>query len=797
MPRINNREIDHSQGYAFLHNGEVFYSPNSSRRIIVPDRHGSSSRYRFHAKDALWERFHDPQWWTQEYCFLSFVPLRPSFEGDAFGSLRDILSFVIGPDPDNHFYLREDKAAEWTQLQDSLFYISAILEQTIDTYPSLKPIPPLLLGFQQRFTSLCLARIRATISRDWFVIWMGLLSFKIAAVSDWFGLLAEKDIPQIWLNDLGRSTVCNFSENCPRAGIILDWLNTDKNMEKPPVEWFTTHHVPVWYPWTRDHANACAKPQFAYLRPSVELIQMATTFSPLPGPSQSITNQPTTTTNTAPPTASTHMSRKEFNAARNAYVKTKPWAPFFEARAQQNQAQLQQETDQQRQTRLNRERDPPTVSAEVFEWDWSEEDPLVLVRTRVPVKSRVDTLEDYESSQCRYDSFKNIWDVCLWFDLDDEKDGNSPALMDTHDDDDLAESWSGGHDWSPRDSEIEADDDDFDTAGEQAAHATYISNRVNELSTTQNAISWPRVSFSSEIELDLTANLNPFELLQHIQLFQGFVPPLRSNSSSWTREDWDDAMKSIGWYNKPPLKGFEAIIIQFIKDWISKPTAPENSDFNPNNYRAIIPSKFKEAFSCMTLPEGQFLYGKHKVLYILRPESLKNSVTCPYSIILTNPRDAVFVYRLLGVSDLTAISLCEFLLENGIAFRTFQHLPQFYSARKLNNDQTLLPMRLSDYQFGSDDYAAYVRHRAQLLKSPRGRAALLRGGIVARIAREHIAIDSALLGPSSAVMVHRLGMHFTDHGGFEFWDDDLTENEIGIICGVYRCFTGIFFGNYI
>jgi len=70
----------------------------------------------------------------------------------------------------------------------------------------------------------------------------------------------------------------------------------------------------------------------------------------------------------------------------------------------------------------------------------------------------------------------------------------------------------------------------------------------------------------------------------------------------------------------------------------------------------------------------------------------------------------------------------------------------------LNNDKTLLPMRLSDYQFGSDDYEAYVRHRAQLLTSPRGRAALLRGGIVARIAREHIAIESALLGPSSAVI---------------------------------------------
>ena len=83
-----------------------------------------------------------------------------------------------------------------------------------------------------------------------------------------------------------------------------------------------------------------------------------------------------------------------------------------------------------------------------------------------------------------------------------------------------------------------------------------------------------------------------------------------------------------------------------------------------------------------------------------------------------------------------------------------------------------------------------------MLTSLQGHAALLQGGIVARIAREHIAVDSVLLGPSSSMIVHRLGMHITDMSGLEFWDDNLTENEIGIICGVHRCFTGMSFGNY-
>jgi len=137
------------------------------------------------------------------------------------------------------------------------------------------------------------------------------------------------------------------------------------------------------------------------------------------------------------------------------------------------------------------------------------------------------------------------------------------------------------------------------------------------------------------------------------------------------------------------------------------------------------------------------------------------------------------------------VSLSRFLLENGITFRTLLQLRRVDSPRSLNNDETLLPMRLSDYVFRPSDYEAYIRNRATLLKSPRARAALLQGGIIGRIAREHIGLESATLGPSSAVTVHRLGVHLTTRDGGQFWDDDLTENEIGIICGVYRCFTGM------
>jgi hypothetical protein len=491
-----------------------------------------------------------------------------------------------------------------------------------------------------------------------------------------------------------------------------------------------------------------------------------------------------------------HMTPKEFNAARKAHVGMKPWASFFEARDKQNQARLANETPQQRQTRLNRQRKPPKVSAEVYEWDWSDEDPLVLVRTRIPNKSREDTLDDYKSYQRCYDAFRNVWDVCQWFDRDGV-DNSAPMDTDDEGDDDHCEDFTGGpvggYDSSSHIDEVEDDDEDCNPEEEEAAHSRYIANRMHEIYTSWNAISWPSTQFHSDIEVDLSEDHNPFELLEHLQVFYGYVPPLKTNSSSWIRHDWDDSMRAIGWFvdNNPPLKDFEAIVIKFIREFTSSNPPPQNSDFNPQNYHAISPSKLKAIFRCTRLPVNQFLYRENEFVYILQAAYLMDGEACPYSIALMNARDAIFIYRLLGLKDYSGIMLCQFLLENGIPFRTLQRLDRIPARRVLNNNDTLIPIRLSGYRFGPSDYEAYIRHRAQLLTSPRGRAALLRGGIVARIAREHIDTDSALFGPSSAVIVHRLGIHIVENNGSELWDDHLTDKEIGIICGLHYCYTGI------
>ena len=65
----------------------------------------------------------------------------------------------------------------------------------------------------------------------------------------------------------------------------------------------------------------------------------------------------------------------------------------------------------------------------------------------------------------------------------------------------------------------------------------------------------------------------------------------------------------------------------------------------------------------------------------------------------------------------------------------------------------------------------------------------MRGGIVWRLAMETIgdhAEDLVGHGPSDDVL--RFGTPHLYNGG-EYWDDDITEAEMDLICGVYKLYS--------
>ncbi|KJA19625.1 hypothetical protein HYPSUDRAFT_204504 [Hypholoma sublateritium FD-334 SS-4] len=100
-------------------------------------------------------------------------------------------------------------------------------------------------------------------------------------------------------------------------------------------------------------------------------------------------------------------------------------------------------------------------------------------------------------------------------------------------------------------------------------------------------------------------------------------------------------------------------------------------------------------------------------------------------------------------------------------------------------------VRLSSYQFSAEDYKTYRRDSAELLRSPRvARQALMRGGILWRLAMEHASFQDVLAGPTIVATIQHRCRSFVGGADRFFIDDVLTMNEVEVICGVYCVYTG-------
>ncbi len=165
----------------------------------------------------------------------------------------------------------------------------------------------------------------------------------------------------------------------------------------------------------------------------------------------------------------------------------------------------------------------------------------------------------------------------------------------------------------------------------------------------------------------------------------------------------------------------------------------------------------------------------------------KSEATLPWMIGVTSAAVALYIVRLDPRYNDYEVSRC--LLHRGVAFHTV--LPLRRIPKSPFPDTIPSSTRSPGYQFTVDDFNAYVHRRDSLLRTPRGRAALLKGGIVWRLAEEVIGIDECLEGPSVETLVHRRGhVYPTADPSFDLCDDDLSTVELDIICGVYTCFTG-------
>jgi hypothetical protein len=83
------------------------------------------------------------------------------------------------------------------------------------------------------------------------------------------------------------------------------------------------------------------------------------------------------------------------------------------------------------------------------------------------------------------------------------------------------------------------------------------------------------------------------------------------------------------------------------------------------------------------------------------------------------------------------------------------------------------------------DYAVYEALHTEFLAQPHACSALLKGGIIWQLARCSVKFSVASAGPLDDVFNYGSCIK-SNFDGVELWDDDLSEDELNLICGVYK-----------
>lgn len=238
--------FDYSKGNAFICDGYLYYSPNCSRRVVIPPPQ-PYTQDPFEARHLHGSQFRQPVWWTSSWGWLAFVPLAPIFTlypFEPFSWMPEIVQhqIVIPAPPNVHAYDRHeikyqmsDKDAYLWMEKENLLVEVALKLRLSHGITASPPRRPSSFGFARPHKTRAIAKKMISISRDWFGLWMGYLSYIIAQTSSsvhakpdpniphpyWYHpLLQDKEIRVTlpWLDGVVSSPVCTFNGNVPRAG---------------------------------------------------------------------------------------------------------------------------------------------------------------------------------------------------------------------------------------------------------------------------------------------------------------------------------------------------------------------------------------------------------------------------------------------------------------------------------------------------------------------------------------------------------------------------------------------------
>jgi hypothetical protein len=751
-------------GRVQLIGGDFYFSPNSQRTVHLPPIYND-----FPSRDCFsddFAEFRQPLWWQPACPYLAFVPIRPVFAGVPFQDLFHISYFPrlrYGP-----FGLDPQIILGWVRLERNIKDAVELL-LLHEHAPAISWIAPTSLGCTRYYKRPRDLRASYAKSKEWFSLWLGAFSYAIAislsrrqddfydGSPHWLSFLHDREYSQIWLSGIRSSMVAIFDSSVARVGVFVELL--EPHREQYSVDWLCKFNVPVWYPWgTREVRAAEIDPHLARFAPLPHYLQESGTFltkNPHPQP----TTEPQTRSfdckllfNSSPLSLNLY-----FYLGEASCTLVPSWKTFFEKRRARNEHLKARETPSERCKRESRERNPPTKRTKVFMWKRTESGEYR--RQSFYQAENESYLSDYGKNQKVYDSFSNEWDCCSEFGEMTEDDVD--------------------------DADIDEDFEDFSAASPppEAPVADPPMPAVSQLAVVDRSFS---VARPAQISFDWHKDFETSKLMYE---FYGFVAPLPLPTLPTTISQRERGLIStVVGLTRDDSEFFASPLASFAYEFLrsldnSKSLKNSSWDLADGNRMSIADS---ELFRRMRLVGD----GEDK-WYIF---DFKDAATVPWMVALPNVVDALYVCRLdqIGGLRITDFEVARELLYHGIQFSTLlpiRPLPLSTTPR------IAVPVRLAGYKFTEEDYYAYEQQRAALLSDTRvARAALLRGGIVWRLAVATLSFDDVLEGPTTAATLQRRGIVVrTSDNSLELCDDGLSQLELDIICGLYHCDTGVLF----
>lgn len=760
--------------------------------------------------------------------YLAFTPRFARNEGDLFGRLnlnRQALNQRITTLRNGKFTLDEATIESWSRLENALLDLSDTLLQSIQPRPPALAYPkfPWECGYRNAHASRDAALRCAIRAQQAFLPLSAVATFSISLYMDDSGgvenaytMLRRKSTYKVhpaWWDLLTCSYVCNFSPNFrvggfmnpyqsqwmghvtkftqARISIWILWghnyhLVTDNDRRVTPADRSAYHYYPPrtvieeakarsiasdsvilpvyrYDPFSRsqglrkpfggtsssgrDETMDYAQPEWA-LSPARFTDENFAPSSEMPMPASSSPHSPSSVSQ---PTGSSSLQPEETQKKQALLALEK----FFADVELRREAYLKNEPPADKQRRVAREemaKNHVYAKKSTF-FVWEEQEDGTYRREKVNSKQVSDEWENFTRNQRRYTGHLNQWDLCPQLPRYSEE--NRKETQPDHFDD--------------SDSGSDEEPDPLPVAPKATIE---IPNDSHRGATFNDELRCPAPD-SDQLEVP-PREVFDFEAYLRDRFGYDLHSPDNWRSNIERAEDdegipFDKAMSALSCKTAPGSPNVKEAVVRLVE--LLSTTNKTFSDLPPSfDYSPMSSVPLSLASDTLTV---KFASQPNHIVYVVHEQRYVDR--CPWSIATLDASTVLLIFRRRWP---TVADIARNLVERGVPFRTVAAITvppapiPFLPLRGLG-------ARPEHYKPTAEDYSQYLQRRNDLLRGPKGRAALMRGGIVARIARDVIESNVVLDGPSTNASA------VAEFGRFTLVDDELADTDIDIICGVY------------